>query len=62
MLIDRRRDRPVRHLELRVALFGAGAILAVVGMATERSWLIDVAIAVLLVGVLIRFLPGPRQG
>jgi hypothetical protein len=60
-MIDRRRDRPVRHLELRVALFGVGAILALVGMATERSWLINVAIVVLVVGVLVRFLPGPKR-
>ena len=60
-MIDRRRDRPVRHLEVRVALFGAGAILALVGMATEQSWLINVAIAVLIVGVVVRFLPGPKQ-
>ena len=60
-MVDRRRDRPVRHLELRVTLFGAGAILALVGMATEQSWLINVAIAVLIVGVLVRFLPGSKE-
>ena len=61
MLIDRRPDRPVRHLEARIALFGAGAILALVGMAMEQSWLINVAIGVLIVGILVRFLPGPKQ-
>jgi hypothetical protein len=61
MLIDRRRDRSVRRLELRVTLFGVGAILALVGMATEQPWLINVAIAVLAVGVFVRFLPGSKQ-
>jgi hypothetical protein len=61
MLIDRRRERPVRHLEWRVRLFGAGAIMAIVGIATEQNWLINVAIAVLAAGVLLRFLPGPKE-
>ena len=61
MLIDRRKDRPVRHLEWRIRLFGVGAIMAVVGIATEQSWLINVAIAVLAAGVLIRFLPRSKE-
>lgn len=61
MLIDRSRRGPVRHFEWRVRLFGAGAILALAGMYAEQSWMIDVAIAVLLLGVLLRFLPGQRE-
>ena len=61
MFIDRSRDRPVRHLEWRVRIFGAGAILALVGMWAQWRWLITVALAVLLLGFLLRFLP-PRDG
>lgn len=47
----------VRHLEWRVRLFGAGAILALVGMASGVEWLVNVAIGVLLVGFALRFVP-----
>lgn len=47
----------VRHLEWRVRLFGAGAILAVVGMAADAEWLVNVAIVVLVVGFSLRFVP-----
>ena len=52
---------PARHLEWRIRTFGVGAILAVVGMATGQSWLVNVAIVVLVIGVLLRFLPEPRE-
>jgi uncharacterized membrane protein len=52
---------PVRHLEWRIRLFGVGAILAVVGMAAEQPWLINLAIVVLVIGVLLRFLPEQRR-
>ncbi len=58
MLTDRSRDRSGRHLEWRVRLFGAGAVLAVVGMFTEQGWLIDLAIVVLLAGFALRFVIG----
>ena len=45
-----------RHLEWRIRFFGMGAILALVGMATEQRWLVNVAIAVLGVGVLLGLL------
>jgi hypothetical protein len=52
---------PVRHLVWRIRLFGVGAILAVVGIAAEQAWLIDVAIVVLVIGVVLRFVPEPRE-
>ena len=58
MLLDRSRRRPVSHFKWRVRLFGAGAILAVVGIYTDVSWLINLAIAALAVGILLRFAPG----
>jgi hypothetical protein len=57
-MLDRSRERPVRHLEWRIRLFGVGAILGVAGIATATSWLVNVAIGVLALGVLLRFLPG----
>lgn len=57
MFVDRRRDRPVRYLEWRVRLFGAGALLGVVGIATDTGWLVWAAILVLAAGFLLRFVP-----
>ena len=52
-----RRTRPsMAHLEARIALFGAGAILAMVGIWSGQGWLINVAIGVLLIGFALRFL------
>jgi hypothetical protein len=52
-----RRSRPsMAYLEARVALFGAGAILAMVGIWAQQGWLVNVAIGVLLVGFALRFL------
>lgn len=50
-------DRPVRHLTWRVRLFAAGAALALAGMYLRMDWLINVALAVLLLGFGLRFLP-----
>jgi hypothetical protein len=57
VFIDRRPERPVRHLEWRVRFMGAGALLAVLGIYYEARWLIWGAIAALVAGFLIRFLP-----
>lgn len=58
-MFDRSRRRPRAHLEWRIRLFGVGAILAVAGIATESRWLINVAIAVLALGALLRFVGRP---
>ena len=60
MLLPRTQSSPA-HLEWRIRLFGAGAILAMVGIFTEQGWLINVAIGVLLVGFALRFLGRGRQ-
>lgn len=62
MFVDRRPDRPVRYLEWRVRLFGAGALLGVVGIATDTGWMIWLAIVVLVAGFLLRFLPAKEEG
>lgn len=59
-----RRDRPAGPdiwLPLKMSLFVAGAATALVGMALERDWLVTVAIVLLALGVLLRFIR-PRQG
>ena len=60
MFFDRSR-RAGRYLEWKVRLFTLGAVLAVVGMATEQVWMTWAAIGVLVTGMLLRFLPGGRE-
>lgn len=60
MFFDRSR-RAGRYLEWKVRIFTVGAVLAVVGMATNQSWMTWVAIAVLGAGLALRFLPGGRE-
>lgn len=50
------------HLDWKVRIFFAGALIAFIGMVLESSLLVLVAIAVLLVGVLLRFFPRRGQG
>jgi len=57
ILLDRRRGREVGHLDWRVRLFAAGAVLALVGMYFRARWIIWIAIGVLLAGFFLRFLP-----
>lgn len=52
---SRSRSSSGRLLGLRVALFGAGGILAVIGMGLRIRWLVNVAIGVLFVGFILRF-------
>lgn len=63
-LFGLRRDRPQGPdiwLPLKMALFVVGAAAAVAGMALERDWLVTVAIVLLALGVILRFVR-PRQG
>lgn len=57
VFVDRDPDRSVRFLAWRVRIFGAGAILALVGIYYEATWMIWAAMAVLLAGLALRFLP-----
>jgi hypothetical protein len=58
MKVDRSRGRPVRHLEWRVRILGAGAVIALAGMYFDSSWMVNVAIVTLLIGFALRFAPG----
>lgn len=61
MFFDRSR-RAGRYLEWKVRLFTLGAVLAVVGMALNQSWMTWAAIAVLVAGMMLRFLPDGTIG
>ena len=61
MKLDRGPNRPVRHLEWRVRLLGIGAVLALAGMTLERGWLVNVALAVLVAGFVLRFVGRARD-
>lgn len=56
MLLPRSGGTP-RHLVWRVRLLGLGAVLGLTGMGTGTSWLINVAIGVLILGFGLRFVP-----
>ena len=56
-----RRGRTVGpHLEWRIRTFFGGGILGLVGIATDRSWVVWCGLAILGVGFLLRFL-GPKS-
>lgn len=46
------------YLVWKVRIFTVGAVLAMVGMYREESWMTGAAILVLLLGFVLRFLPG----
>lgn len=50
---DRRGTDP--HLERKITIFALGAAFGVAGVATERAWLTWIGIAILAVGVLLRY-------
>ena len=56
---ERRGPDPYQHW--KTLLFAIGAALGLAGIFTERDWLILVAIAVLAVGVALRWLPRPGE-
>lgn len=61
MKIRRDASGPGPFLEWRVRLMGAGAIVALIGIWAEANWLVNVAIAFLFVGFVLRFVGG-RHG
>ena len=44
-------------LEAKIVLFGAGALLAVVGMSLANDWILGAAGLLLAAGVVLRFIP-----
>ena len=60
MFLDRDRTAG-KYLEWKVRTFSVAAVVALVAMALESRWLTAVAIGVLVVGLLLRFLPGEPE-
>jgi len=56
MFHDRGR-RAGRYLEWKVRLFSVAAVFAVVGMYLNSRWMTGAAMAILLAGLMLRFLP-----
>jgi hypothetical protein len=54
---DRSPEREVKYLEWRVRIFSVGAVIAVFGLYYDNAWIIWAALAVLLTGFLVRFMP-----
>lgn len=48
-------EGPGPYMDLRIAIFFVGAAVGVFGMVTDTDWLVGVAIAVLVLGFLLRF-------
>ena len=61
LVFTRRSPGTGAHLQWRVRLFAAGALLAVFGMAINTRWLVWVAMGLLGVGFFLRFLPAPED-
>jgi hypothetical protein len=61
MLIDRgRRADRYPWLEWKVRLFLLGACMAIAGMLLEMQWIVAVALAILVLAFLVRFMPGGK--
>lgn len=60
MFLDRRR-RSDAFLEWKVRIFSVAAGVALVGIWLDERWMTGTALALLLGGVLLRFVPAPRQ-
>ena len=50
-----------RFLQLKVALLVLGAGVGVAGMTTDRIWLVNVGIAILVVGFILRLIRQRRD-
>jgi hypothetical protein len=57
---SREQRGPDRWLNAKVAIFCLGAGTALAGVASGKTWIVNLAIAILAVGFLMRFLPRRR--
>ncbi len=60
LLLDRR-PRSSRWLAWKIRIFSVAAAVAVVGMYLNNPYVTGVALVLLFVGMLLRFLPEPRE-
>jgi hypothetical protein len=59
--VSRTRRGPDPYLPFKQLIFAIGAFLAMIGIAIDRPWLVNIAIGVLLLGIVLRF-AGIRRG
>ena len=58
----RRGSRDDRWLEIKIILFGAGSLLAVVGMSLGNDWVVGAAGLLLAAGIVLRVVPAGDDG
>jgi len=51
------RKGPDRYYTAKLAIFVVGVVVMLAGIRLDKGWLVNVAIGVLAVAVLLRFLP-----
>ena len=56
---SREKRGPDVFLAFKVAIFCLGAVVALIGIATDTRWIVTIAIAILLVGFAMRFVRRP---
>ena len=61
LFLDRSHRAADPWLTWKVRFFQVGAVLAVVGMVTERNWVVGAATVILAVGFSLRFVPHPSR-
>jgi hypothetical protein len=58
--VSREKRGPDPYLSAKVAIFCIGVVVAFIGMKLDKSWIISLAIGILLVGFILRFFPRER--
>jgi hypothetical protein len=56
--IAHRERRAGRYLEWKIGLFSIAAAITMVGIYLDERWMTGFALALLIAGMLLRFLPG----
>ncbi|HKI94869.1 MAG TPA: hypothetical protein VJ992_06210 [Gemmatimonadales bacterium] len=59
--MNRSRHHSARHVPYKTALLIVGGATGLVGMLLDIHWMVLLAIAIVGVGFLLRFLPGPDE-
>jgi hypothetical protein len=60
IFLDRHRKGDDPHLDWKIRLFVAGALVALVGMARDSAWMVAGGLLTLLGAASLRFFPGGR--
>ena len=60
IFLERSRKGDDPYLAWKVRLFLAGAVVALLGMARDSSWMVVGGVVILLAGASLRFFPGGR--